>query len=72
MTTHEHGGIRESEDQPRAPMLQPAGILYSTAYIGGHNGNQPSLVTEESNGPRKRKFASDNDAEELPDEAFCL
>ncbi len=53
-------------------MLQPAGILYSTAYIGGHNGNQPSLVTEESNGPRKRKFASDNDAEELPDEAFCL
>lgn len=69
MTAHEEDSIRDAEDQPRALISRLAGTVHSSAYVGGHNVDQPPLVTEESSRQRKRiKLASDK---ELKDDACC-
>ena len=69
MTVHEEDTIRDAEDQLRAPIPRRTGTVHSNAYLGGDTENQPSLVTEESNGQQKRiKLASHK---ELKEEAGC-
>lgn len=55
----EEDSIRDAEDQSQAPIIRPSHTVHSAGYCDRHNKDEISLVTEESNGQRKRKFASD-------------
>lgn len=64
MTAREGNTIRDAEDQPQAPIPPPGGTVHSSAHVGGHNGDQSSLIPEEFNGKRKRRLASDKELKE--------
>lgn len=54
VTANEEDTIRDTEDQPRAPIPRPTSAVHSSASVDGHNRDQPPLVTEESSEQRKR------------------
>ena len=63
MNVQEEDSTRDAEDQPRARTVHSAG------YFDRHNEDEISLVTEESNGQRERKSASDKRFDGVHEEA---